>query len=307
VATGTSISKSYYNMVSLTRMIYDLNDLKSNIENEQAIEEDNDSVLPGKVKDAIFVLIGLFESMVSEEMAEIKAGTEAPEFADALALMAKNQGVEKSGARNNKMDKGSIQMIHDMAGGLGAMCKQDSPTKIKQAGEDAGDIQKTNSSSIINQEEVMDSKDMEAIQKMFTTTVEPIVASVKTLEDKMKAEIETTVQKVDGLTKENDALKAKIKQLEELPADDGKGIQKIAGAIGKEGDIGKIASEDEIKKAQAQEEKISSLIQKKFNGDPRADEALKEEAVSMIKKAHQNPKNISDRFDVVREATIAKV
>jgi phage head maturation protease len=322
IKKGKSFAKSYWNMVALTRMIYDLNELRSNIEAEQEMEGDEDSQLSKKVQDAISVLIGLFEAMSAEEMAEIRAGTEVGSgVPEAVEMMAKTEALQKAGKRNNKIDQSSIQSIHDMAEGLGAMCKKGpssmmSGTSMKEAGETVEDIKKDDAGKIINKEETMEQKDFDQIQKMFQATVAPISEAVTKLEDKVKTQDETIkkqeaekVQKVEGLTKENETLRTEIKQLKEQPVDNGKGVTKIASGgitVDKTQDIGKFNQEllTEVQNST----RIQDLVMKRKAGDQGADDQLKEEAISMIKKIHKTPgREIAERKDVVREATMAKV
>jgi hypothetical protein len=124
-------SKEMDTVARLAHIIDELNWLQNAAELEEMSEQD-DSNVPGELRDLVSRTSSILRSMVSEETGEL-AHTDVSQASPASAPLKtaglKSSNLLKIGARNNEADQTRIQHMHDTAVELGAVC---TPQKMSQ-------------------------------------------------------------------------------------------------------------------------------------------------------------------------------
>ena len=129
-ADGTSeqrrFGKSMDNVARLANLIEELNWLQNASELEEMIEQDDSSV-PGKLRDLVARASAVLRIMASEETGEIEhdgfSQTPMTMFtAPPKTASSKEASLLKVGARNSEADQTRIQHMHDTSVELGAVC-----------------------------------------------------------------------------------------------------------------------------------------------------------------------------------------
>lgn len=211
----TDVKKGMYEVSSLANILQQLDCLQQCTEWEAKNEQDN-SVVPSRLKQSVKELADILRSMVDEETAEMtndkeSEGQDAEQESVAMEMADKPKDIQKAGARHSKEDMARVQTLHDMAIQLGACC----PTMGAEAEID----------------EKSDSYDGEGIEQKAAATGQGQKSENADL--KKIDELNNTIKSAQ---KENATLKKKIEELSNtvLPA---KGVTK-AVAVAKEDDVG---------------------------------------------------------------------
>ncbi len=129
-ADGTSerrrFGKGMDNVARLANLIAELDWLQNASASEETTEQD-DSGVPGELRDLVARASAILRTMVSEETAELaQDGASQPMTMFAAPLRSaplKNPRLGKIGARNNEKDQARIQHLHDTSVELGAVCE----------------------------------------------------------------------------------------------------------------------------------------------------------------------------------------
>jgi hypothetical protein len=130
-ADGTSerrrFGKGMDNVARLANLIEELDWLQNASASEETTEQD-DSGVPGELRDLVARASAILRTMVSEETAELAqdGASLAPMTMFAAPLKAvplKIPRLSKIGARNNEKDQARIQHVHDTSVELGAVCE----------------------------------------------------------------------------------------------------------------------------------------------------------------------------------------
>ena len=129
-ADGTSeqrqFGKGLDNVARLANLIAELDWLQNASAFEEITEQD-DSGIPGKLRDLVARSLAILRSMANEETAELaqEHTLQSPMamFAAPLKTASLNvSNIQKIGARNNETDQARIQQLHDTSIELGAFC-----------------------------------------------------------------------------------------------------------------------------------------------------------------------------------------
>jgi hypothetical protein len=130
-ADGTSekrrFGKGLDNVARLARLVEELDWLQ----NAQALEEtseQDDSGVPGELRDLVARASAILRTMVNEETAELAedGSSQAPMTmfdAPRKAVPLRSETLVKIGARHNETDQAMIQHLHDTSVELGALCE----------------------------------------------------------------------------------------------------------------------------------------------------------------------------------------
>jgi hypothetical protein len=125
-ADGTSerrrFGKGLDTVARLAHLIEELDWLQSASALEEMIEQD-DSGVPGKLRDLIARASAILRTMVSEETAELAQGNASQAPMTMFAAPLKTSALLKAGARHNASDQAMIQHLHDTSVELGAVCE----------------------------------------------------------------------------------------------------------------------------------------------------------------------------------------
>jgi hypothetical protein len=130
-ADGTSerrrFGKGMDNVARLANLIDELDWLQNAVGSEEMAEQD-DSGVPGELRDLVGRASAILRTMVSEETEELapNGASLAPMTMFAAPLKAaspKPPRLSKIGARNNEEDQARIQQLHDTSVELGAVCE----------------------------------------------------------------------------------------------------------------------------------------------------------------------------------------
>jgi hypothetical protein len=118
--------KGMDNVARLASLIEELNWLQTASAFEEMTEQDNSGV-PGELRDLVARASGILRTMVNEETAELaqESASQSPitMFAAPLKTASlKTTKLLKIGARNNETDQARIQRMHDTSVELGAVC-----------------------------------------------------------------------------------------------------------------------------------------------------------------------------------------
>lgn len=212
------IKKGMYSISNFARLIQSLAYLQQDTEWEAEYEADG-SDIPARIKACIASFVEIFKDMVIEETNEL-LGVEP----DIVAMAEKIKGLEKSGARNNKTDKATIQQMHDNAVTLGADCgteKADGADDLAKADADIlakfADI----SERLTKAEEALTAKDerIKALEEQPTVGKAFISALVTKEQDSnfKKADEPTEVRKADGSIDQEATTTLLIKKAQQNP------------------------------------------------------------------------------------------
>jgi len=180
--TDGQLRKGFWLISSLAEIAERLNVLRSSINYEEASENDADSALPRKVKEACAAVYDLLSTMVVEETAEY-LGTADKEYAanpasatEVMAMMAKADSLEPL-RQLVKMSKdedaaSKAQKIHDLAAGMGAKCDSEK--------HDHGDLAKLEGSPALAK---LVADEVGKLTKEDKATIDLLKADIKKLQD----------------------------------------------------------------------------------------------------------------------------
>ncbi|MGB6174911.1 MAG: hypothetical protein WBF43_00900 [Methylocella sp.] len=125
-ADGTSerrrFGKGMDNVARLANLIEELDWLQNASASEEMTEQD-DSGVPGELRDLVARASAILRTMVSEETAELAQDGASQPPMTMFAAPLKAAPLIKIGARNNEKDQARIQHVHDTSVELGAVCE----------------------------------------------------------------------------------------------------------------------------------------------------------------------------------------
>lgn len=138
-ADGTSeqrcFGKGQDNVARLANLVEELNWLQNASEFEELVEQD-DSRVPGILRDLVAYAAAILRTMVTEETKELTQDDSPQESMTMFTAPLKTASLKtphlmKAGTRNIEMDHARIQHVHDASVELGAVCETQ---KIATAG-----------------------------------------------------------------------------------------------------------------------------------------------------------------------------
>lgn len=187
---ATRLRKGMFEVSALASIIQSLAMLQETCEWEAGYEGD-DSLVPEQLDAHIKELTATLKDMVAEETAELTEDKDA-------AKAEKTGDLAKAGARHSKADMEHVQAMHDHSVALGADCK--GAEKV----EGAGDLQKV--------EAVVSRAVAETLKKALAIEIDPIDP------EGLKKMIESKGEELKKILGENETLKKRVKELEDMPA-----------------------------------------------------------------------------------------
>jgi hypothetical protein len=117
--SGLPLQKGLYTVSYFAQLIESLSDMADGIDWE-AVQEMDDSPLPGQFKEWLTQGCEILKAMAAEEVDELLA--DLSKASGSTGFKPVPPGMAKAGARHSAADQELVQLIHDHAAALGADC-----------------------------------------------------------------------------------------------------------------------------------------------------------------------------------------